>query len=168
MFSADFGGGPLGEFFAAEHPTWEEYGRSGEPFFPQTGTSITTAEQVGTPDVGMYGYEQFAFPPILGAGYSALTGTLGAGYAGLPAVTVGAGRSQEGDIVDEAAAAEAAAAAADYISDIPAEIGEAGGELVGNLLGGVLAPITAAPGALFGEIPTWVPLLGAAYILTRK
>ena len=163
MFSADFGGGPLGEFFAADHPTWEEYGRSGEPFFPQTGTSITTAEQVGTPDVGMYGYEQFAFPPILGAGYSALTGTVGA----IPSVVVGTGRSQEGDLVDEAAAADAAATA-DYISDIPGEIGEAGGELVGNLLGGALAPITAAPGALFGEIPTWVPLLGAAYLLTRK
>ena len=163
MFSADFGGGPLGEFFAADHPTWEEYGRSGEPFFPLTGTSITTAEQVGTPDVGMYGYEQFAFPPILGAGYSALTGTLGA----IPSVVVGTGRSQEGDLVDEAATTDAAAAA-DYISDIPGEIGEAGGELVGNLLGGALAPITAAPGALFGEIPTWVPLLGAAYLLTRK
>ena len=163
MFSADFGGGPLGEYFAAEHPTWEEFGRSGEPFFPQTGTSITTAEQVGTPDVGMYEYEQFAFPPMLGAGYSALTGTLGAGYD----VAIGTGRSQEGDLVDEAATTDAAAAA-DYISDIPGEIGEAGGELVGNLLGGALAPITAAPGALFGEIPTWVPLLGAAYLLTRK
>ena len=163
MFSADFGGGPLGEFFAADHPTWEEYGRSGEPIFTQTGTSITTAEQVGTPDVGMYGYEQFAFPPILGAGYSALTGTVGA----IPSVVVGTGRSQEGDLVDEAATTDAAAAA-DYISDIPGEIGEAGGELVGNLLGGALAPITAAPGALFGEIPTWVPLLGAAYLLTRK
>lgn len=167
MFSADFGGGALGEFFAAEHPTWEEYGRSGEPFFPQTATSITTSEQVGTPDVGMYGYEQVTVPPILGAGYSALTGTLGA----IPAVVVGSGRSQEGDLVDEAQMADqegALPAAIDYISDIPGEVGEAGGELVGNLLGGALAPLTAAPGDLFEGIPTWVPLLGAAFLLTRK
>lgn len=95
----------------------------------------------------------------------------------LPPVTVGTGRSQEGDIIDEAAAVAAAAAAA--AAEIPGAIGEAGGELVAGLgagvgsgvesvLTGVTAPITAIPGALFEGIPSWVPLLGAAYLLSRQ
>jgi len=63
----------------------------------------------------------------------------------------------------------------EYISNIPGEIGEAAGEFVAGLGGGVgaglgalTAPIVAAPGALLEGIPTWVPLLGAAYLLTRN
>jgi len=63
----------------------------------------------------------------------------------------------------------------EYISNIPGEIGEAAGEFVAGIGGGVgaglgalTAPIVAAPGALLEGIPTWVPLLGAAYLLTRN
>jgi len=63
----------------------------------------------------------------------------------------------------------------EYISNIPGEIGEAAGEFVAGLGGGVgaglgalTAPIVAAPGALLEGIPSWVPLLGAAYLLTRN
>jgi len=63
----------------------------------------------------------------------------------------------------------------EYISNIPGEIGEAAGEFVSGLGGGVgaglgalTAPIVAAPGALLEGIPSWVPLLGAAYLLTRN
>jgi len=182
MFSADFGGGALGEYFATEHPTWEEYGRSGEAFFPETGTSITTAEQAPPPDVGMYGYEQFTFPPILGAGYSALTGTLGAGYETIAPVAVGVGGEARALIAEQLRLEEAAkltGGVIEYISDIPGEIGEAGGEFLSELgagagagvqsvLEGGITPLTAIPGDLFEGIPTWVPLLGAAYLLTRK
>jgi len=63
----------------------------------------------------------------------------------------------------------------EYISNIPGEIGEAAGEFVAGIGGGVgaglgalTAPIVAAPGALLEGIPSWVPLLGAAYLLTRN
>jgi len=63
----------------------------------------------------------------------------------------------------------------EYISNIPGEIGEAAGEFVAGIGGGVGAglgaltdPIVADPGALLEGIPSWVPLLGAAYLLTRN
>ena len=128
-----------------------------------------------TPEPGAYGAaggmpSEIETPFLTGSFWDLLSTS---GTATLPPVTVGPGRSQEGDLVDEAAAAAAAAqaaaaAAADYVSDIPGEIGEAGGELIGNLLEGATAPITAIPGDLFEGIPTWVPLLGAAYLLTRN
>ena len=62
----------------------------------------------------------------------------------------------------------------DYMSNVPGEIGEAGGELFANLgagLGsGVAAasqPLWDAPGDLLKNIPIWVPVLGAAFLLTR-
>jgi len=66
------------------------------------------------------------------------------------------------------------AEAAEYISNIPGEAGEAGGEFLSGLgagagagLGGLVDPLTAIPGDLFKNIPIWVPVLGAAFLLTR-
>ena len=72
----------------------------------------------------------------------------------------------------------AASSTLEYISNLPGEVGEAGGEFVAGLgagvgaasesvIGGVTAPLSALPGDLFEGVPTWVPLLGAAYLLTR-
>lgn len=157
---------------------WRAYGRGGGSFFPQTGTSITTAEQVGTPDVGMYGFEQpytGLGSTLLPAGWQALTGTLGAGYD----VAIGTGGAERALIAEERRQSEQAVddgteqpgaipAALDYVQGIPGAAGEAGGELLGNLFAGATEPLTAIPGDLLGDIPTWVPLLGAAYLLTRK
>jgi len=153
MFSADFSNIFGGELPLSDAPTWEEYGRSGESFFPQTGTSITTAEQTTYAGPGAVDILQN-------------WGTF------LPPVQIGTGGAAR------AAIAEQLRASAEYVSDIPAEVGEAGGEFVAELgagvgagvesvLTGVTAPITAIPGDLFEGIPSWVPLLGAAYLLTR-
>jgi len=170
MFSADYSSGPLGEFFATEHPTWEEYGRSGEAFF---GGEITGSQ--ATPS----GIETEIYPIPSFGGIPFLR------YFGdytPPPVTVGEGGAARASIAEQLRleeAAKLAGGAIDYISDIPGEIGEAGGEFVAGLgagvgtgvesvLTGVTAPITAIPGDLFEGIPTWVPLLGAAYLLTRQ
>ena len=145
---------------------WREYGASGEPFFPQQIPYRT----IETRDTGMYGYEAPYTGPgsvILPAGYSALTGVLGEGYDW----TVGTGRATP--VVDlpngappPAPAQEGALPAAlDYLSDVPGEIGEAGGEFLVNLFGPPLGTLAAVPGSLFENIPTWVPLLGAAWLL---
>jgi len=159
MFSADFGGGPLGEFFAAEPVPW---GGAMGPFF-ETVTPITY------PDGG----DIYSIPAVTPEG-------IGRDIYGT--IQIGTGGAERAVIAAELRAAEAAQAAggaalaaADYISDIPGEIGEAGGELVAELgagvgagLGAVVAPVVAAPGALLEGIPIWVPLLGAAFLLTRN
>jgi len=70
--------------------------------------------------------------------------------------------------------AEVATDTLDYISNIPGELGEAGGELLEGLgagagagLGSLVDPLTSIPGDLFKNIPIWVPVLGAAFLLTR-
>jgi len=64
--------------------------------------------------------------------------------------------------------------AGEYISNIPGEVGEAGGELLAGVgagagagIGSLVDPLTAIPGDLFKNIPIWVPVLGAAFLLTR-
>lgn len=66
------------------------------------------------------------------------------------------------------------AEAAEYISNIPGEAGEAGGEFLAGVgagagagIGSLVDPLTAIPGDLFKNIPIWVPVLGAAFLLTR-
>ena len=170
MFSADYGGGALGEFFATEHPTWEEYGRSGEAFF---GGEITGSG--ATPsgiETEIYPIPSFGGIPFLRY----------LGDSTPPPVTVGEGGAERASIAEQLRleeAAKLAGGAIDYVSDIPGEIGEAGGEFLSELgagagaglqsvLAGGITPLTAIPGDLFEGIPTWVPLLGAAYLLTRR
>ena len=170
MFSAEFGGGALGEFWAADAPTWEEFGRSGEAFI---GGEITGSQ--ATPS-GIE-TEIYPIPSFEGIPFLRYLGD----YTPAP-VTVGEGGAERALIAEQLRLEEAAqltGGVIEYISDIPGEIGEAGGEFLAELGGGAgagvqsvleggITPLTAAPGALFGDIPTWVPLLGAAYILTRK
>jgi len=150
---------------------WRDFGRSGEAvFWDPTITPVVRA----APEVGMYGYEQPYTGPgstLIPAGLSALTGTLGAGYD----IAIGTGGAARAAIAEELRAEEtgteqpgAVPAALDYVQGIPGAAGEAGGELLSGLIGGVTEPLTAIPGDLFGDIPSWVPLLGAAYLLTRK
>lgn len=160
MFSVDFSNIFGGELPLSDAPTWEEYGRSGESFFPQTGTSITTAEQTTYAGPGAVDILQN-------------WGTF------LPPVQIGTGGAARAAIAEQLRAAqEQALAGADYISDIPGEIGEAGGEFlaelgagagagVQSLLEGATDPITTIPGDLLGDIPIWVPLLAGAFILAR-
>jgi len=162
MFSAEYGTGALGEFFAAEPVPW---GGAMGPLF-ETVIPITYPDGGDIYPVGI----------TLGSlgGDIVQIGTGGAARAEIAAEL----RAQEAATLAAGAAERAAAAAgatAEYISDIPGELGEAGGELVAELgagvgagLGAVVAPIVAAPGALLEGIPVWVPLLGAAFLLTRK
>jgi len=162
MFSAEYGTGALGEFFAAEPVPW---GGAMGPFF-ETVTPITYPDGGDIYPVGI----------TLGSlgGDIVQIGTGGAARAEIAAEL----RAQEAATLAAGAAERAGAAAgatAEYVSGIPGELGEAGGELVAELgagvgagLGAVVAPIVAAPGALLEGIPVWVPLLGAAFLLTRK
>ncbi len=133
-----------------------------------------------TPEPGAYGaaggMPSGIETPFLTGSFWDLLST--SGTATLPPVQIGPGGAERAIIAEELRAADAAAAA-DYISDLPGEVGEAAGEFVAELgagvgsatesvIGGVTAPITAIPGDLFEGIPTWVPLLGAAYLLTRN
>jgi len=178
----------LGEFFAAEPVAW------GQPFFgadstPAPGTwggAGGMPPETDTPG-GPYGpaIDPTTFPfigPFLGPltpGYVApvVIGTGGAERAAIAAELRAADAAQAAGAAERAAAA--AGAAAEYVSDIPGEIGEAGGEFlselgagagagVQSLFEGFTIPLTEIPGDLFEGIPTWVPLLGAAFLLTRK
>jgi len=156
MFSAEYGTGPLGEFFAAEPVPW---GGAMGPFF-ETVTPITY------PDGG----DIYSIPAVTPLGIVGDVATELRVRAGLGAELAAATAERS---------AAAAGAAAEYVSDIPGEIGEAAGELVAelgagagagvqSLLEGFTTPLTAIPGDLFEGIPTWVPLLGAAFLLTRN
>jgi len=167
MFSAEYGTGALGEFFAAEPVAW------GQPFF-ETVTPAPTAPPPA--DTGLYVFEQPGFLSWLGGGPLSEP-EIGPGGAER-AATAARLRAEEAAALAAGAAeraGEVAGAAAEYVSGIPGAIGEAGGELVAELgagvgagLGAVVAPIVAAPGALLEGIPVWVPLLGAAFLLTRN
>jgi len=142
---------------------WRQYGASGEPVFPQ----LEPYRTIEVSETGMYGYEQAYTGPgavVVPAGYAALTGTLGAGYGW----SMGTGRDTP--VVDlengnglmlEDPPEGAIPAGLEYLSNVPGEIGEAGGEFLANLF----APVTGIPGDILGDLPIWVPLLGAAFLL---
>jgi len=164
MVQVDLSGGPLGEFFATEWPTWEQYGRSGEAFFPDVGRAPSGATYR---DQGLWA----GISEYISAQYRP------EGLGGPPEPEIGPGGAARATIAErlraeEAAklafgaaerAAEAGAAAAQTALDIPGEFGEA----AGDLLAGLTDPLVKLPGALLEGIPIWVPLLGAAFLLTR-
>lgn len=172
MVQVDLSGGPLGEFFATEWPTWEQYGRSGEAFFPDVGRAPSGATY-RDPGLwaGIFGPQYW--PEGLGGPPEPEIGPGGAARATLAERL----RAEEASKLAFGAAeraADAGAAAAqtaidmtlatiDYVSDIPGEIGEAGGEF----LAGLADPLVKLPGDLLEGIPIWVPLLGAAFLFTR-
>jgi len=162
MVQVDLSGGPLGEFFATEWPTWEQYGRSGEAFFPDVGRAPSGATYDPRP----------WYTSLLGGPYY-----WPEGLGGPPEPEIGPGGAARATLAErlraeEAAklafgaaerAAEAGAAAAQTALDIPGEFGEA----AGDLLAGLADPLVKLPGALLEGIPIWVPLLGAAFLLSR-
>jgi len=163
----------LREFLTTEQPTWEEYGRSGEPFFydPDAPVSIalTTPSGIEKP---MYPYEAFTLFP--GAGSRADdppqlpgSGAWGSFWGERASVTKQAAPEDNGLTLEDPSEG-AIPAGLEWLSNLPGEFGEAGGEFFANLFGPPLGTLAAVPGSVFENIPTWVPLLGAAYLLTRK
>jgi len=162
----------LREMVTTEWPTWEEFGRSGEPVFYDPDAPVSIA--LTTPS----GIEKPMYPVFS-------LGTLfpGAGSrADDPPQLPGAGwwttlweeretkqaAPEDNGLTLEDPPEGAIPAGFEWLSNLPGEFGEAGGEFFANLFGPPLGTLAAVPGSVFENIPIWVPLLGAAYLLTRK
>jgi len=157
----------LGEFFEAEPPTWEEYGRSGEPFFYDPDAPISLA--LATPS----GIEKPMYPVFTLGTLFPSAGSRADDPPQLPgSVAWGkfwAERASERAAPEDSQAQDSVLLETlDYVSDLPGEFGEAGGEFFSNLFGPPLETFAAVPGSVFENIPLWVPLLGAAFLLTRN
>lgn len=173
MVQVDLSGGPLGEFFATEWPTWEQYGRSGEAFFPDVGRAPSGATYDPRPWYTSLLGGPYYWPEGLGGPPEPEIGPGGAARATLAErlraeeaakLAFGAAeRAAEAGAAAAQTALDTTLAAIDYVSVIPGEFGEAGGEL----LAGLADPLVKLPGALLEGIPIWVPLLGAAFLFTR-